>query len=522
MSDLLRPRFHFSPRQNWINDPNGLVWLDGEYHLFFQYNPHGDVWGHMSWGHAVSPDLTHWQELPVAIPEDADWMAFSGSIVVDHHNTAGLAAPGETALVALYTGSAQRPPEHQVQNLAWSVDRGRTWTKWAGNPVLDLGVAHFRDPKVFWHGPSARWVMLTVRSDLRMASFYGSVNLRDWTHLSDFGPTQTGDGIWECPDLIPLTLPAQGSAAERLVWVLKIDIFEGHVAGSAGARVWFGEFDGVRFQADDGQGAWVDWGMDFYAAASWANLPASAGQAVWLGWLDNHVYARELPTAPWRGQMSVPRTLSLGRSADGLELLQQPVPAITARRGALLLELRDQPIHGYQCLALPEGIDASALDIELVLRFAPDSQASAGLVLRASAPGAAGVSGESGVTGETRATGQSGVSGEAGDSGLGPASGTWAGYQADSARLFLDRAHSGFLPTFAPYAGRRHAPYPRSVDGVVRLRVLLDASSVEVFTQDGRRWISERIIPAADSLSLYLWSSDGPVYLDVLRIFPMA
>ncbi|MDE3009374.1 MAG: glycoside hydrolase family 32 protein [Pseudomonadota bacterium] len=478
-----------------MNDPNGLVWFDGEYHLFFQFNPHGDVWGHMSWGHAVSTDLIHWQELPLAIPEDPDYMIFSGSIVVDKDNTAGFAGPGQTALVAIYTGAAQAPRSLQNQQLAFSLDRGRTWVKYAGNPVLDIGAASFRDPKVFWHAPSARWIMVVVLSELRRARFYASSDLRHWRHLSDFGPTHDGDGIWECPDLIPLTLPAQDGAAARTVWMFKVDVFENHVAGSSGARVYFGDFDGNAFHAPAHAWQWVDWGMDFYASASWSNLPgadgdpALAAEAIWLGWLDNHVYAKELPTAPWRGQMSLPRMLSLCRTEGpvGMALVQQPVPGLRALRQPLLTQAACVIASGERLIDWPGPGEHRALDIEVEL--IPPPQGSCGLLLRVGRP-------EAGLSERTV-----------------------VGYDAVRGALFLDRSASGFLPAFAPYAGRRHAPWPLPADGVVRLRLLLDSSSIELLSLDGSCWLSERIVPGAGSLGLGLWSEQGEAVLQRLQVY---
>ena len=178
-----RPVLHFTPEKNWINDPNGLIWLDGEYHLFYQHNPLGDQWGHMSWGHAVSKDLLAWEHLAIAIPEADGVMAFSGTSVFDRNNTSGFAADGRQALVAVYTGHDERA-KRQHQNLAFSTDRGRTWTKYAGNPVLDLGVENFRDPKVFWHHPTSRWIMVVALANDRKALFYSSHDLKKWTKLS--------------------------------------------------------------------------------------------------------------------------------------------------------------------------------------------------------------------------------------------------------------------------------------------------------------------------------------------------
>src|SRR5882762_7364686 len=185
--ERFRPQFHFTPATNWMNDPNGLVFYDGEYHLFYQYNPFGDKWGHMSWGHAISRDLIHWQHLPVALAEENGVMIFSGSAVVDWKNTSGFGQNGKPPLVAIYTGHYTTKPL-QNQQIACSNDRGRTWTKFSGNPVLDIGEKDFRDPKVFWHEPSQRWVMVAAWPVHRKVRFYASPDLKQWTHLSDFGP----------------------------------------------------------------------------------------------------------------------------------------------------------------------------------------------------------------------------------------------------------------------------------------------------------------------------------------------
>src|SRR5688500_10979187 len=198
-----RPQFHFTPAKNWMNDPNGMVFYDGEYHLFYQYNPFGDKWGHMSWGHAVSRDLVHWEQLPVAIPEADGEMVFSGSAVVDRENTTGFGTKRNPAMVAIYTAAR---PGSQAQALAYSTDRGRTWTRYAGNPVVDVGSGEFRDPKVFWYAPERKWVMVVVKALEHRVQLYSSPDLKQWTHMSDFGPANAVGGAWECPDLFPLAV----------------------------------------------------------------------------------------------------------------------------------------------------------------------------------------------------------------------------------------------------------------------------------------------------------------------------
>ena len=241
-----RPQFHFTAPNTWLNDPNGMVWYDGEYHLFYQNNPFGDKWGHMSWGHAVSRDLTHWEHLPLALAEENGVMIFSGSAVVDWKNTSGFGKDGRPPMVAIYTGHHTGKPL-QNQQIAYSNDRGRTWTKYSGNPVLDLGEADFRDPKVFWHEGTRRWVMAVSWPLHRQVRFYASPDLKSWAHLSDFGPAGSTTGIWECPDLFPLRVEGLGHGSK---WVLVVNVGSGAPAGGSGTQYFVGEFDGTRFVAD--------------------------------------------------------------------------------------------------------------------------------------------------------------------------------------------------------------------------------------------------------------------------------
>jgi fructan beta-fructosidase len=326
-----RPQVHFSPQKNWTNDPNGLVYFHGEYHLFFQYNPFGDEWGHMSWGHAVSKDLLHWQELPVAIPEEGDTMIFTGSVVVDRENSSGFCAPKSECLVAVYTGHSKTPDGiRQAQDLAYSRDDGRTWTKYAGNPVLDLHLKNFRDPSVSWDDRARGWVMAVSLPTEHKVRFYGSKNLKEWTQLSDFGPTGDVAGEWECPDL--LQIPS--ADGKEKIWALKVGLNPGAPQGGSGEQYFLGSFDGKSFTALDEPGAhgWTNYGKDDYCAISFNGLPAGE-KPVLLGWMNNWQYASKLPTAPWRGQMSLPRRLSFIRDKDGLALKQEPVVAPLRKTG---------------------------------------------------------------------------------------------------------------------------------------------------------------------------------------------
>nr|WP_324613826.1 GH32 C-terminal domain-containing protein [Streptomyces sp. DSM 15324] len=246
-SETYRPQFHFTPEKNWMNDPNGLVYYKGEYHLFYQYNPDGSSWGDMSWGHAVSPDLVHWQQLPLALSHDDKEMVFSGSAVVDEKNTTGFGTKKNPPMVAIYTGH-DKTTGIQSQALAYSTDRGRTWTKYRGNPVVDIGSRDFRDPKVQWYAPTKSWLMTVSLSAEHKVRFYSSKNLKDWTLLSEFGPAGATGGVWECPDLFPLAVDGD---TDNVKWVLVVNINPGGIAGGSAAQYFIGDFDGTKFTAED-------------------------------------------------------------------------------------------------------------------------------------------------------------------------------------------------------------------------------------------------------------------------------
>jgi fructan beta-fructosidase len=319
-----RPQFHFTPQRNWMNDPNGLVFFDGEYHLFYQYNPHGIGWGHMSWGHAISTDLLHWEELPVAIPE-TDVMIFSGCCVIDWHNTSGLGDGTMPPMLAYFTAHDD-VAKRQTQHLAYSLDRGRTFLHYAGNPVIDLDLEHFRDPKVFWHAESGAWIMAVALPREHKVQFYRSADLLDWTFASAFGPAGAISGQWECPDIF--LVPVEGRVGESH-WVLKVDVDDKFVDGGSGAQYFVGHFDGTAFTIDPKRGSadgdLVDFGPDFYAAVSWSDLPAEQAGPLWIGWMSNHQTGKDYPTDPWRGAQSLPRRLFLFDGGGVLKLGQRPV-----------------------------------------------------------------------------------------------------------------------------------------------------------------------------------------------------
>lgn len=320
-TEQYRPQFHFTPAANWCNDPNGLVYNNGTYHLFYQHNPFGNVWGHMTWGHATSTDLVHWKHLPIAIPEEKDTMIFSGTCVVDKNNTSGFGKNGKIPMVAVYTAHIENV--NQSQHIAYSLDDGLTWTKYNRNPVLDLHKKDFRDPKIFWHEEKKYWVMALMLPVEHIMQLYSSANLKDWKHLSDFGPIGDTSGVWECPDLTQV--PVEGMPGKKK-WLLQMSM-------NASMQYFIGEFDGVSFK-NENTGAEImrpDYGTDYYAAIAYNQLPA-AHLPTAIGWINNWHYANDIPTTPWKSAMSLPRTLSVKKENGQWVLLQQPVKKINQLR----------------------------------------------------------------------------------------------------------------------------------------------------------------------------------------------
>lgn len=467
-----RPEYHFSPREHWTNDPNGLVYFEGEYHLFFQYNPFGDEWGHMSWGHAVSRDLLDWKQLPVAIPEENGVMIFTGSTVVDRDNTSGFCKGDQRCLVAVYTGhraASGSHPARETQNLAYSTDRGRTWTKYGGNPVLDIGKADFRDPKVFWFAPSERWEMAVALPNEHKVRFYASGDLKHWSALSDFGPAGATGGQWECPELF--ALPVDGKENETR-WVLKVGLNPGALEGGSGEQYFLGRFDGTRFTNENSAEVtlWTDYGKDCYCALTFNGLPQK-DSAVMMGWMDNWQYARALPTKPWRGQMTIARKLSLRRTPEGVRLFQEPIEELRRWRG--------------------EHVEARNASVEEINRDFRNSSIVESHVFELSARMALGTAQEIG----WRLLTESG-------------SATVVGYDARRGVLFVDRTHSGVTGFSQDFATRTEAPL-RVAGGVLRVDVLVDRCSIEVFVEDGRIAMTNLIFPPAGARGIEAYAKGG-------------
>lgn len=307
-----RPQIHFSPKEKWMNDPNGMVYLNGNYHLFFQYHPGSTIWGPMHWGHAISKDLIHWDEQPIALYPDSLGTIFSGSAVLDFNNTSGFGKDGKIPLIAIFThhdtiGAKARTNNYQSQSIAYSLDEGKTWTKYANNPVVkNPGIRDFRDPKVMWYEDGKKWVMTLATKD--RVTFYSSKNLKEWTKESEFGETVGAHGgVWECPDLFPLKYKGDN------VWVLMVSINPGGPNKGSATQYFTGKFDGKNFTPFQTDTRWIDYGTDNYAGVTWSN---TRDRKIFLGWMSNWQYARVVPTEKWRSAMTVPRDLNLEKIGD--------------------------------------------------------------------------------------------------------------------------------------------------------------------------------------------------------------
>lgn len=476
-----RPNYHFSPLKNWTNDPNGLVYHQGQYHLFYQHNPFENKWGHMSWGHAVSKNLLDWEHLPLAIPEDSVWI-FSGSVVVDKNNSSGFQSGAEPCLVALYTAD-YHDGKKEAQYLAYSNDNGTTWTKYAGNPVIDLQMTDFRDPHVIWHEKTQQWVMSVVFPKEFKVIFFTSKNLKNWTRTGEFGNQGEVRKIWECPAMVEMPVDGNSQDTRWLIFVSTNgphDKFEG-------MQYFIGYFDGKTFKNSNAPETklYVDYGKDFYAAIPYTDAPNN--QKILLGWMSSWQYADAMPTFPWKGQMAIPRDIKLRSTPSGLRLFQEPIASLKPKKDYLTFEKekfvfsKEKQISGTSLFAN----NSYLVEVEFSIKSAKDF----GLKIAQKKDEK-----------NDKKTVQE----------------TVIGYDVVNRQLYIDRRISGkIIKENFPSVEKAYLKFE---DKTLKLKVLVDKSSVEIFANNGQISMTSLIYPEENATVFSLFTNGGKVKVKYLKI----
>ena len=446
--ESFRPVYHHTPAYGWMNDPNGMFYKDGLYHLYFQYNPYGSVWGNMHWGHSTSTDLMHWKFEGCAIVPDAWGAIFSGSCVVDHENTAGF---GKEAVVAFYTSAKSTPwGDIQMQSMAYSLDNGKTFTKYEGNPILTSSEKDFRDPKVFWYAPGKHWVMILAVG--QHMEIYSSVNLKEWKKESEFGAMQGAHGgVWECPDLVEI--PVEGTREKK--WVLICNLNPGGPFGGSAAQYFVGSFDGKKFVNESPtQTKWMDWGKDNYATVTWSNAPD--GRCIALGWMSNWQYANNVPTRQYRSANTLARDLTLYREGQELYLKSTPSSEVKKARGKKVSIPSFKVSEKHEIVNLFEE-KQGAYEVEIVIQNAGASKIAFCLL---------------------------------NDKGEKVS----MYYDLNRKQFVMDRSGSGKVDFSKDFPAVTVAPV--NVDKELTLRLFVDRSSIEAFGEDGKFVMTNLVFPS--------------------------
>ena len=476
--EKFRPAFHHTPDYGWMNDPNGMVYADSLWHLCYQWNPYGSKWANMTWGHATSRDLIHWERQEPTILPDGLGMIFSGSSAIDHHNSAGF---GKDAIVTLYTSAAAS----QMQSLAYSTDGGNTFTKYPGNPVITMET-EARDPNMFWDEAHQQWVMLLAHALEKEMLIFTSPDLKQWTLASRFGKGMGAQGgVWECPDLFEL--PVSGSTGNEKKWALVCNLNPGGPFGGSATQYFIGDFDGTTFKADtDTTGTiptkWMDYGKDHYAAVSWSDAPNNRRTVI--GWMSNWQYAAEVPTLQYRSANTLPREMGIFKDTDGQYYLSStPSPELEALRGGLHHQSRRFSLgKADKTISLPthnDGICEILVDIEArksqVLTLTLANKAGERVVLT---------------------------------------------YDSDKETLAFDRTQSGIVNFSQDFPAVTVAPTHRH-DGKLSLRIFVDRSSIEVFEKEGRLAMTNLVFPNSPYTELSLKCSKGKAKISNLKVYSL-
>lgn len=445
-----RPLIHFTPKEKWMNDPNGLVYYRGIYHLFYQHNPNSSVWGPMHWGHATSKDLIHWKHEPIALFPDSLGTIFSGSAVVDKNNTSGFGKGGKVPIVAIYTqhleaGEKAGRLDFQNQSIAYSLDNGKTWAKYAGNPVLkNPGMKDFRDPKVMWYEPTKRWILSLAAGDRII--FYTSPDLKTWTKQSEFGESAGAHGgVWECPDLFSLDYNG------KPIWVLIVNINPGGPNKGSATQYFLGDFDGKKFSPLSTETKWLDYGPDEYAGVTWDN---TGNRRIFLGWMSNWLYANVVPTETWRNAMTLPRELRIVKTGNDLRVASTPVSEITSFESSPVIKNNIELFAPYETPQLNFPVQ-----LPCVLKLSTDKLDDIRILLSNS-------KGESVSIGYSKLTNQ----------------------------YIIDRSASGMTSFHKEFAAKHVAPRFITTP-FLNLTLIVDVSSVELFADNGLTVMTEIFFP---------------------------
>ena len=477
-----RPVYHFTPEKNWMNDPNGLIYLNGEYHMYYQYNPYSVKSAHKSWGHATSKDLIHWNHLPLAIPEIVDKdtaQIYSGCAVWDKNNTSGF-CKNSNCLIAIYTAD-QSSLKKESQYIAFSNDGGMTYTNYEKNPVIDLQKKDFRDPNVIWLEDQKKWLMTVALPREREVRFYSSANLKDWQLLSEFGGHE-GDirRIWECPSLTPMHVDGDPS---KIKWLLMVS--SGNQNAVTGMQYFIGDFDGKTFTNNysSGNKMFVDYGSTFYAAIPWNNLPGN--QNIMIGWLD----PPSTDTYPWRGQMSIPRDMMLKTTRDGIKLYQQPASIVKSALAKLpadkIMTKQDLQVNNQEMpLNTQKAFNTNTNWIETEFTLGSATDFGFKLVQQKDSTGK--------VTDEFV-----------------------VGYNTKSSELYIGHLVNNLI------TGNLQIVPAKPIDNKIKLELLLDKSSLEVFVNNGEKVITALIYPGENATQFSVFAKDGNVKINALKVWDL-
>lgn len=485
-----RPQFHFTPDLMWMNDPNGMVYYDGEYHMFYQHYPEDNVWGPMHWGHAVSEDMIHWEHLPIALYPDSLGTIFSGSAVIDWNNSSGLQVGDHPPMVAIFTYHNTEVEESgfntfQYQAIAYSNDRGRSWKKYDGNPVLgNPGIRDFRDPKIIWYDEGQKWIMVLAAYD--RVFFYSSSNLIDWTMESEFGLNAGAHGgAWECPELLPLVF----NGDEK--WILLVSVASEGPNGGSGTQYFVGKFDGSTFINDNPgkEALWLEYGRDNYAGVTFSNIKEDDGRRILIGWMSNWEYAEIVPTERWRNAMTIPRELYLDTYANHYEVFCRPIGELDLLRKDSF-EVEPAVIKGNMDLTEGEKYESSMYEINLEFDITSGSHN--------------GIASEFGF-----------ILSNSLDEHL------TVGYSTSDELVYIDRTISGKDAFSEQFPGIHKAPLKLSQTESLVMKAYIDKASIELFINDGQRVMTEIFFPNKDYNKISLFAEKGSVILESGTVYSL-